>query len=418
MTEETRMEPSSFENPWIRKFRVLSQIVIVSVTLNVGLILSLIYVASEKKIARGVKETATPESPVIISTATNAQVVKNFFQYSFQDLLSELFNDDLIEYGYRRRDLALACMVQFHYFDVEKALGKSELQKRETEFIHSEGGEVFKLTLFPALNDAHFVNIIAFAEREEWPLVPEGLFYELKKNKDSGWAGSLQEAFFATREFYTIHTLFARWLKDVDQEEVLGIVLDGDWECIEEFTHNVHSALDLSIDSLRQFLTSYVGRSSKAAHFWLRHDAEYVLKKVDDRTLYAIINQLEMPDLQATLFLKQVVCSVRSDAARVAAGKKLYTFAGESAPEPYDHEVCMKRFLPSLFTPSSVVKEAVTKFDPVRSFTLKHRVTEGDSLWKIAKKYHVDLDELIIENALDPEQCLRVGMELKIPTRQ
>lgn len=408
------MDDLSFENPLLRKMRILSQIVIVSVTLNVGLLISLVYVVAEKKLGSPVAKEVPKQT--IFSSATNAQIIKMFFSYSYQDLLNELFNDELVEYGYTRRDLALACLVQFHYFDLGKALANVEIQKREMEFIHQDGGEVVKLTVYPGLTDAHFVSVIALTEREEWPLVAEGLFYELKKAGKAGSSTSLQEAFFSTHEFYTIYTLFARSFEGLSQEDVLSILIDGEWQHVVDYVAEVHSIMDLSVDRLRAFLVPYIPKSLEVVNLWIHHDSEYLLKKLDDKTLHQLIGSVREKDLQTTLFLKQIICSFRSDGIRKAAGVKLYEFAGEPIPEPYDHETCVKKFLPSFFSnPAPHVDSPKVPFEKIKASPRKHIVKEGDSLWKIARHYHVDFDALVEENQLDPDRSLSVGRELTIP---
>lgn len=398
------------ENPLLRKMKILSQILILSVTLNVGLFIALVYTVGEKRFALAEPKELIKET--FISTATNAHVITTFFSYSYQELLTELMNHELVEYGYTRRDLALACLVQFHYFDIDKALPNLEMQKRELEFIHQGGGEAIKLTVYPGLHNNHFASIIAFAEKEEWPLTSEGLFYEIKKGGESS---SLEEAFFSTHEFYTVYTLFARWFQGISQEEVLSILVGGEWKLISEFAHQVRSAGDLDIEHLRAFILNYIGCSRDVVNLWIHHDSDYLLKRSDDKVLNAVIAAIRSQDLQTTLFLKQILCSVRSDGIRKASGIKLYTLAGEKYPEPYDHETSIKRFLPNFFSTPAPVPEPKTPYERIKVKTEKHVVQEGESLWKIARQHQVDLQTLLEANHLDPDQCLKVGLELTIP---
>jgi LysM repeat protein len=173
--------------------------------------------------------------------------------------------------------------------------------------------------------------------------------------------------------------------------------------------------MDLSIDHLRKFLLHYVESSPSVVSLWIRHDSEYLLKKLEDKTLWDLIVYIQENDLQTTLFLKQVLCSVRSDGIRKAAGTKLYAFAKEAVPEPYDHEACIRRFLPTFFSQTVPHAEPKVCFEKIKPSYRKHVVQEGESLWKIARLYRVDLDLLIKENGLDPDICLRVGRELAIP---
>lgn len=44
-----------------------------------------------------------------------------------------------------------------------------------------------------------------------------------------------------------------------------------------------------------------------------------------------------------------------------------------------------------------------------------YQVVAGDSLWKIARSYGVDVDTLIVSNALDQKTILRIGQTIKVP---
>ena len=113
--------------------------------------------------------------------------------------------------------------------------------------------------------------------------------------------------------------------------------------------------------------------------------------------------------LSTNLFLKKTLSSVRSDRVREASGKKLYEFKDGKGPEIYKHEEAIRVFLPSLFmekAPEVEIKQQTTH--------RLHRVSDGDSLWKISKRYKVSIEDLREKNHLKSDR-LRPGQEIIIP---
>ncbi|WP_202213407.1 LysM domain-containing protein [Methylacidimicrobium sp. AP8] len=47
-----------------------------------------------------------------------------------------------------------------------------------------------------------------------------------------------------------------------------------------------------------------------------------------------------------------------------------------------------------------------------------YRVVRGDSLWRIARRFHVGLDDLMKANQLTPASKLQIGQELRIPAEK
>src|SRR5579872_5871162 len=197
------MDPTSFHSPWIRRTRVLTQALIISGTLNISLLTTFIYFVLKEKNNSSTFEISalevkpgTPTPPPL----TNENIARAYSQMPLSDLLIRLEDKELVEEGFTKRDLSLACLVAFHHFNLERALGGLVLQKRLISFRNDgEGGEVVDLTLFPGLADYQFQAIIRYAKTEKWPLTSQGLFYEIKRSK-SPRDPSLLEAFSFTPE--------------------------------------------------------------------------------------------------------------------------------------------------------------------------------------------------------------------------
>ena len=130
-------------------------------------------------------------------------MLASYARLSFRELCSYLTNTDLVEEGFTKRDLALAALVSFHDFNLEKAIGAMPAQRRLFKL------DERTLEIFPGLNDDQFQAIVHYAYLERWPLTSHGLFTALQKNP-AGREAALVQAFAITPEFYALQTLFQK----------------------------------------------------------------------------------------------------------------------------------------------------------------------------------------------------------------
>lgn len=399
------MEVEPFENPWIKKIRLLTHLLIVSIALNIGLFIYLTTIQVKRK------QVESPIAREIPLKASNGEVLKNYFSLDREALIAELSNEEVVQDGFLKRDLALACLVNFHHFDVERALSGIALQKRQLSFIHQGGGEKFDLEVFSGLDDGHFQLVTMFAKREEWPLTPEGLFSELKKGEYPA-TSSLVKTFMATPQFFGIYTLLQRSGETIASDRVLKMVCEGGFETFNGFKRDLMADQISTGAALRDLLSAYVNAGSKeAAHIWIKIEGEYLLRNLEDSALLFLVESIHENTLSTNLFLKKVLCSVRCDKIREAAAAKLYAFKGMELPENYSHEEAIRFFLPSLFVAKEEKASPVVKEPEILR---KHFVVEGDSLWKIAKKHKVSIEDIRKENKLKTDR-LKPGQELVIP---
>ncbi len=432
----------TYSDPWMKKAKWLTQALILSGTLNIGLLTTFIYfVLKEKHTAVAFDLKPAPEKESKIGSAlTNKSLFWAYSTLSFQELLLRLEDKDLVEDGYTKRDLALSCLVNFHYFNLDRALGGLLLQKRYIKLANEEGGEEIDLTIFPGLADYQFQAILQYAKTEKWPFTSEGLFYELKRApvKDP----SLLEAFYLTPEFHAVHTLFVRGGLKVSKEEIATLLVDGDFTTLEAFTNEQKKAQDLSPEKLKSFLVHFLTLNSKTAAKWLLDlDMEFVCKRLDDPQTVLMLSLISEKTASLEHFAKELLVSPRSDLIWKKAASVLYAFSNENLPEPYDHNAALARFIPHRLTPKKV--EEAAQVIPVKkppvivplkkekpSAPLKkvketpskkevapkrfHTVQEGDNLWKIARKYKVSVEAIMKLNHLESNK-LRTGRKLEIP---
>ncbi len=369
-------------NVWIRRTRTLTQALIISGTLNIGLVATFAYFVLKEK-----QETLAIElqpAKNLAAKETNFQLIRSYSLLPYQELLLRLENRDLIEEGLTKRDLSLACLVAFHHFNLDKALGGIPLQRRTLLFTNQEGQETIDLPVFPGLADYQFQAILQYAKTEKWPLTSQGLFYELKRSptpRDT----TLLDAFYLTPEYHALNTLFSKSGLNLAREQIIDLICDGEWTAISDLTAQQRAALDLTPDRRRAFLVEH--HSKLAAKLLLDTDRDYVLKRLDDTQILTLLDLY--PDKTPLLesFAKELLASPRTDSVCKRAASLLHV-------EPHTQAAALPPPTP-----------AKTKF---------HAIEPGDNLWKIARKYKVSVEEIKRVNHLETEK-LRPGKQLEIP---
>lgn len=405
---------------WVQKFRALTLALIFSGTLNIGLLAAFAYSMLQEKF--DALSVPLPVQAAAKEDATNAQIFAAMEKFSFRELVSFLTNKDLAEEGYAKRDLAIAALAAFHHFNVEKALSNAPVQRRTLAL--SDGRTI---EVFPGLSDDHYEAIVRFAYQEKWPLTAKGLFAYLKKGAAND--ETLAQAFQVTPEFYALQILFQTTEAPQDPATLIRLASEGSWELLEQFTKEQAQMLDLSVDKRRRLLLSYLAlQSPTAAQILLRTDFVFSLKKLDDQGILDLLSLLQNKTEESERFCVELLRSPRSDAIWQSAAIRLYGYVGETLSAPADPKETLARFAPSSPAspaPAPVRSAALAPAKPetrpeakpdAHLVTLYHVVSEGESLWKIARRYKVKVDDLVSLNGIEKDR-LYPGMTLKIPDR-
>jgi len=408
---------------------------------------------------------------------TDSEIIRYFRRMPLQWLISRLNNTGLVENGYTQRDLALASLVAFHYFDVERAfLGlPPPKEKRLIAYGKFQDGRPAEITVYPGLSDQYFAAAQHFASTERWPLTGRGLFLALQKEEREDYDPHLLDAFFMTSNFASVEMLFNRSDVAVEKEELLRVLLEGNWTLLSEFAEQQRVSQDLSPARRQHFLLKYVSNGSKAAtQLMLKTDGMFAARKLDDRQVLSLLTLADEKSQQSEQFALILLTSPRSDAVWKLASRRLYEYAGEVVPEPYNRQATLTRFVPqntqtatlTVSTPKeskpttiipSTVKavptsaptvpkiasipgpispKAAEKGPPTKSLSVPtkkalttlnkspssavpkkdfyYTVQEGDTLWKIARRFSVDIEVLRAFNQLETD-ALHPGKKLRIP---
>ncbi len=246
----------SLENPWIQRTRWLTQALIISGTLNIGLVTTFIYFVVRDRHESMAIELKPIEKSSSLSLESNEQVLYTYSFLPYQELLLRLDNCDAVEGGLLKRDIALACLVSFHHFNLEQALSGWALQKRQLTLRNVDGSESMEVTVYPGLSKDQFQAIIQYARTEKWPFTAQGLFYEIKRSI-LPYDTFLIEAFSLSSEFCAVQNLFAKSGFPLPTMTLIELLSQGDWKMMTDLTVSQRQALDFSVDRRRYFLLQY-----------------------------------------------------------------------------------------------------------------------------------------------------------------
>jgi hypothetical protein len=382
----------TINNEWLRKSRFLTQALILSGALNIALLATFFYfVMREKEEAVAFQMPPPAESQVLLAELSNGRLLEKYATTPFSELIALLDSQEPVEAGYKKRDLALASLVAFHFFNLEKAVSSPILQRRTISFINQEGQEKIDVTVFPGLTEEQYLAIQHYAKTERWPLTPEGLFFEIK-NSQPPRDPSLMQAFYLTEEFLAVSTLFSRVGLNASKDLLVELLSQGDFSLLSKFTEEQKQIQDLTPSKLRLLLLQYVQkRSELAAKIFLACDRDFIANRFEDGDLLLFLDLLNEPTTSFKQLLQEILKAPRSDVVWKKATERLQAFG----------------VLP---TPQTPPENKVEDKKKGRVYVVQER----DSLWKIAKKHKVSIEALKKKNNLETEK-LRPGKELEIP---
>jgi hypothetical protein len=318
------------------------------------------------------------ESKAVIADGELAQTIEDLKRLPLDELWVKLSDKRLVEHGFTVGDLTASALSGFYCFDLERALGRP-LEKKAV--VYGTQGET--LPLFTNLTEQDYNTLEAFIKRERWPFSAQGLFRILKNPKFRD-DKSLQETFFLTPEFITVERLVSTPVHKVDKEELLKLLLSADWGKLAAFYEIQKQSSDWSEVPRRLFLLDWVHAGSVEAAALLYHsEADFVAKKLDDKTTLALLRLLNEEDKKH--LSQKLLLQPRSEEVR----KMALAFAGE----PKDLKS------PPIFRPPT---EGIYIVEP------------NDSLWKIARKLNISMELIRQMNGLTSDQ-LKPGRPLRIP---
>ena len=317
------------------------------------------------------------------ATETIASQLKTYFHANVSTLIQELSNQALVEEGQKRCDLALACLVSLHYFDLERALPGTSFEKREVTFSFDD--KEVRFPLFAGLPASAYTSICAFAKGEMYPFTSEGVFQMLAHSFPKS-PRDLKETFFHSSEFHFIERALVRAGFKGEKEEVLQLLIKGTWDTIIAFSKELRSSERGTFESLGSFLTYFIEKEEPlAAQLLIELDQEYAIKKLSDVQFEKVLALAQPSSDAARAFFQEAAHGLRADQLRAKAGQALSSLNHFEQKEP----------------PQNIEPQV-------------HFVLPGDTLWKIASKYGISMSDIKEANALN-SNYLFAGQVLKIP---
>lgn len=408
----------------------LKKVLAVSVGLNLLLIVTLLYLFLHEKHPTPYFELKPPgkneQAVPLASSHNNAEMVRQMRLFPVEQLIEDLADTEWVEDGFKQRDLALASLVTFHHFDLPRALLGLPQPTEQRSIVYGtlKNGAPALITLYPSLREEQFEAIIQFAKREKWPLTSRGLFFAIRQKQavQQEPDPTLIDAFYLSPEFLSIEMLFNRSERPVEKQELLRLLTEGDWKLVATFAEQQRAVQDLSSARRQRFLLDYIEHKSRtAAYLLLKTDPDFASHKLDDPHVIELLKLLPHKTPEAEQFALAQLTSPRSNLVWKLAARRLYAYAGELLPETFQHDAAIERFVSKDKRPKPQPKKGpvvlpLTK--PVKTAAREkprlYIVREGDSLWKIAKQFKVEIGVIKKANKLQSDM-LKPGTSLMIP---
>lgn len=430
--------------------RRLTQALFISIAFNIGSLALLSYWAIRERPPTPYFElkpaTSEQQQAPLADCRGCTEVIASLKTFPFYQLIAKLNSGRLIEDGYSERDLVLGTMVSTHHFDIQRALAPEVKlpQKRLLKWKNPSTGGWDYLTVYPGLTNQQFEVISSFAKTEKWPMTSHGLFLLLQQQKaEQNIDPSAVEAFVLSPEFLSVELLFSRQSVPIHKQRLLEGVLEGSWDTLRQFVEQQRQVNDLSDARRQKFLLDYVKQGSQtAAYLLLEIEGDFAIKKLDDAQIIALLQLLSSKTPESERFALAALTSPRNSSIWQQASLRLYEYAGEPIPKDWNYQTSLKRFAPdrviAQVSTSEVKQQAVKSTQKAESISVvkdqvkpaaaptvaskpkekpKDRlyiVQEGDSLWKISRRFGVEMEVLKKRNHLQ-SNAIKPGTVLKIP---
>lgn len=342
-----------------------------------------------------------PLNPPVEKLILPVEVIGELAPLSSQELQAKLNDDTHVRDGYRIKDFALAILGFRDHLDVRRALGKKNLSERRWKI-----GSKHELTLYPELEADDFVVIQAFLKEEKWPETSYGLYLQIKKQGTSADPALLQ-MFCQTPEFLAVEVLFGPTCLPIKKGTLLALLIETPWPLIDAFLQKQRAGCDLSEHARRQFLIqSLMAHSQTAAYLLLMTDFTFAVDQLENSQVIVLLDLISKKTTEAVRYLKEIINSLRPEEIRQQAVDRLKSLGveskGEIAARPGPR--------PSIGELRPVFRDKPPASPPPGI----HVIQAGESLWLIARKYQVSIEELKATNHLS-SPTIQPGKTLKIP---
>lgn len=330
------------------------------------------------------------EGRIAHSRPSLSNTLQHFHVLSIHQLIECVSENSCVEEGYSIRDLALSYLVWQHQFDLARAM--QQLPPIHSTTLHlSIDGTLCTLPLYLALSDAHYDAILAFGRKEQWPITPAAMF-ALLKNPQTAENLALKESFCLCAPFQLLYKSLSGSQQEEQESQAhegwnmslcLSRILEGDWQqcvnCLKAVCQHASS-----IHLARQTFLAF-------------YPPEKALLQKESVGLGT--------EVKTELLLAKTAESVPVPSQQIAK-EKTKAKEKETAGQGKIVEKAV----------AGTQASAKRKSSPSAAYSIPklYVVRTGDSLWKIARAFQVDVEKLKAYNALQSDR-LHPGLNLLIP---
>lgn len=378
----------SFESSVLKKYRRLSQFLIASSLLNVAFISSSVYQYFKPA------QPAPWMASKVILTQDAASVLKAVLNTPYPELVSQVLNKTSIEPGLLKRDLVLAVLSESYFIDVARALNRPQIHVQYLTY--DDAGKSRQLPVPRGLADSDFELVAQFLKQEAWPLTAKGLFLKLKFGiKDD----KLKQSFYRAPQFSKIYDALKPTLSPLNEEKLCLILLKGDVTDLEKFSLEIESGQFQP----EAFLTHYILQKSAYAASLLVDLESFTPKSLTDKEALCLLESLAAFSDKQKQVAQELLSSFRHESFKQEVLSFVPNLESKIASVSQKEEIKQKIELPKKTLEQVPAKSART-----------YVVQEGDSLWKISRKFKIDVESIKTANHLETEN-LKAGKVLIIP---
>lgn len=408
-----------------RRIRWLIQWLVLSVSLNIGLLLAL----AMQHLPFSKLSLSLPSSGQEWTRSHLGSLLHSWKRATYKDLIGHLRNAQSVEHGFTIRDCAISYLRQHYGFEVARAL-EGEPQELRVGRLGEE-----EITLIAGLSERDFQLILQLAENEPFPVTASGALMWLHREKET-LSSKEQESL---RQLITLSETWKQFYKRLQKahlflpiEELFNLVREIGWNSLEKISKEPEQVGQEREKFLLWLAEGAASGSIQAADWLMKHDAAWALRKLDERAIKVCIQKSHAPPQILRHFLQEVLSSPRSDRVRLIAAQRLYELEGTSVSQ----NLTMAKALPQLQSnspgrtalPLATVnrKVVVEKKDSLKkeavslkkeTSTQPHRVVyveQGETLWKVSQKYRCEMQEIRRLNRLQGD-ALIPGSALILP---
>lgn len=379
----------SFESSVLKKYRRLSQFLIASSLLNVAFFSSTVY-----QFFKPAKPAPWISSKVIL-TQDAASAVKTVLNTSYPELVAQVLNKTMIEPGLAKRDLVIAVLAESYFIDLARALNRPQIPVQYLTY--DDAGKSRQLAVPRGLADSDFEIVSQFLKQEAWPLSSKGLFIKLKLGlKDD----KLKLTFFRSAFFAKLYDALKPAISSLSEEKLCQILLKGEFSDFERFSQEIEAGLF----NAEAFLTHYILQKSNFAAKMLVELDGFTPKSLTDKEALCLLETLAFfPDKQKKV-AEDLLVSFRHESFKKEVAS-LVSHLEPLAQLVLDQKDEVKPKVAALKKSDELLPAKTAK---------TYVVQEGDSLWKISRKFKIDVESIKAANHLESE-TLKTGKVLIIP---